>query len=166
MDDPQIVIEQVIAGEVWWIGAALNNLLPAGKVLAPGGNEWEAYAFAYDDPYDDTLLWHVTARGNSTSTTIHVTAPPEQEQEWRDRLDIVRTIANEAQQGRQRAGKAPGDQAIEYYYRSRAAGSKITLQQVAGEFNLSPNYLRKRKVEYDRLGMWGSKGRAKGKRSK
>ena len=57
---------------------------------------------------------------------------------------------------------AKADKAIERYYRVKAAGGKTTIREVAVEFGLSDKYLRKRKVEYDRLGKWGSKSKVKG----
>lgn len=49
------------------------------------------------------------------------------------------------------------DDAIERYYRARAAGAKITLKQIAEMYQFSPSYLRKRKMEYDARGGWGSR---------
>jgi hypothetical protein len=53
------------------------------------------------------------------------------------------------------------DKALEHYYRARARGSKVTLRQVATDFDLNESYLRAAKVEYDRAGKWGSKKKAK-----
>jgi len=47
--------------------------------------------------------------------------------------------------------------AIERYYRSRAAGSRKTLRQIAMETIYSYDYLRKVKRQYDADGKWGSK---------
>lgn len=47
--------------------------------------------------------------------------------------------------------------AIERYYRSRAAGSRKTLRQIALDTVYSYDYLRKVKRQYDAAGKWGSK---------
>lgn len=49
------------------------------------------------------------------------------------------------------------DQAIEYYYRSRAAGSQKTLREVAEETGFNHGYLRQVKQRYDADGKWGSR---------
>jgi len=54
------------------------------------------------------------------------------------------------------------DVAIEWYYRSRAAGSKITLKQVAERYNLSHDYLRQAKSAYDKAGRAGRYAGAQG----
>lgn len=58
-----------------------------------------------------------------------------------------------------RAGRPTGEQAIELYYRRKAAGGfpKVTIRQVAQDTGLSPDYLRSVKMEYDKAGKWGSK---------
>lgn len=55
---------------------------------------------------------------------------------------------------------SPYDSAIEHYYRSRAAGARITLKQAAEQAGLSYTALRQHKVQYDAAGKWGSKHRA------
>jgi len=59
-------------------------------------------------------------------------------------------------------GEIPGnelkvDAIIEFYYRQRAAGGKRTIKDLAESSEYSCNYLRKKKMEYDRRGGWGSK---------
>lgn len=49
--------------------------------------------------------------------------------------------------------------AIEHYYRSKAAGGKITLRQVAAQTGYSYGYLRQCKMAYDAAGKWGCKKR-------
>ncbi len=49
------------------------------------------------------------------------------------------------------------DEVIERFYRSRSQGSRVTLRQLAQETGISYSTLTKRKMEYDRLGGWGSR---------
>jgi hypothetical protein len=49
------------------------------------------------------------------------------------------------------------EQAIEHYYRSKAAGSRITIEKVAQQTGFSAGYLREVKMRYDRDGKWGSR---------
>jgi hypothetical protein len=46
---------------------------------------------------------------------------------------------------------------IELYYRSKAAGSKITLQKLADQYGLAVGALKTAKRRYDAAGKWGSK---------
>lgn len=49
------------------------------------------------------------------------------------------------------------DLLIETYYRSRAAGGKITLKQLADQAGITATYLSTKKTAYDKAGKWGSK---------
>jgi hypothetical protein len=49
------------------------------------------------------------------------------------------------------------EKVIESYYRRRAAGSKVTLKQMAEAYGYHRTYLSQVKKEYDLAGKWGSK---------
>lgn len=56
-------------------------------------------------------------------------------------------------------GKPGGaEKIVEIYYRSRAAGSCVTMTELAQMFGYSPSWLSQAKAAYDAAGKWGSTG--------
>jgi hypothetical protein len=77
---------------------------------------------------------------------------------WSTVRTFLEKLARQARSHRQTAGRGmTPDEAIEWYYRSKAAGRKITLKQVAGLTGMNYEALKKHKQRYDAAGKWGSK---------
>jgi len=93
-------------------------------------------------------------RGNTVITGYGVAS---MRKRWTAVLEQVKDLATDARGIRQTVIGSRPEAAIEYYYRSRAQGSRITLREVAKATNFSEAYLRKIKVSYDKAGKWGSK---------
>ena len=78
---------------------------------------------------------------------------------WSDVETFLQSLARWARFTRQTAGQGwTPDEAIAYYYRSRAAGNKkITLKAVAELTGINYEALKKHKQRYDAAGKFGSK---------
>ncbi len=154
-----VVIEETIAGEWWWIAAVCNDELH--KNLP----EFEAVKISNRNPngYTQSLdeLGTLTIAGDETKlqTVVRIECPDAYEGQWRGVVAGIERLAQNARDLRRWAygyGSTP-EEAIEFYYRSKAAGGKITLGQIAEAIGKSEKRLRNIKVEYDRAGKWGSK---------
>lgn len=53
--------------------------------------------------------------------------------------------------------RGAADSIIETYYHRKAAGSKVTLKQLAQQHGYNYSYLSQVKRQYDDAGKWGSK---------
>lgn len=96
----------------------------------------------------------VAAAENATQITIQPfgdTRP-----EWEEISRSTRRFFETAQSIR-RSVEPTADELIERYYRSRAAGGKVTLKQLAGQHGFNYKYLSSVKSAYDERGGWGSK---------
>jgi hypothetical protein len=74
-----------------------------------------------------------------------------------DMLHQLETFSDQVRTMRHAASGLTAEEVINRYYRSRAAGGKVTLQQLADEHGFNRSYLRAAKMEYDKAGKWGSK---------
>lgn len=162
MSDYLEPMDLTLQGDWWTTAAAFVHLaarldttygpLPSGshtsdgyRVLVLGGPPWGG------------TLGTFIFRGSGGRTQITVEqVPAEREGYVTTVLGQLRQFAEDAQRLRREA-KPTADEAIERYYRSRAAGSKKTLRQIATETTYSYDYLRNVKRAYDKAGKWGSK---------
>jgi hypothetical protein len=104
-------------------------------------------------------LGEITFVGSDDETHVFVTFSEIEEAPhfWQNAIQVLKEMSAHARHFRTSAIGMTADDVIETYYRRRAAGSKVTIQQLADEFDFSPNYLRTAKAAYDKAGKWGSK---------
>lgn len=101
----------------------------------------------------DVATVHFGDKDGQASIVIKTTAP--YREEWEAHLTFLQAVAVETENVRSMV-EPSYDEAIQRYYRSRAAGSRKTLRQIAEEEQLSYAALRIRKMAYDRAGKWGA----------
>jgi hypothetical protein len=76
---------------------------------------------------------------------------------WQHAIQKLKDMAAVTRQFRQEALGPTAEEVIEMYYRRRAKGMKVTLRQLAKEFDFNPNYLSNVRTAYKKAGKWGSK---------
>lgn len=164
MSDKELTIEirRHLPGEWWYFAGQLRAALNRKR----GDPDWEWY----NQPTSPTgCIIHIGPRlarrriasvifvGKGESTTLVVHTIPSNLPHVQPLIDDLEATAREAREARRDSiGETP-DELIEEYYRRRAAGSKVTLKQLAEQAGMSYSWLRQRKMEYDRAGKWGSK---------
>lgn len=159
-DDTQVADNLSISGEWWWLAGVAVAAAAATHTL-----------FQIEEPENDGVtlrlsqlgqpLGTLTLKGSGGATTVHYETDMAHASYWEDIIDALHRAARTAQRLRRGAWGATPENIIEHYYRSRAAGSNVTLGELAEQTGFSEKYLRKRKVAYDKAGKWGSK-RSKG----
>jgi hypothetical protein len=164
MRDPK-VIEGTIAADWWILAGALQALLNRDYYRyddAPSsdsGLKEDGYDFAiYERGQPDHVLARVVFSIGPSPTPVRIEAQrlPGVYAYCEGLYQFLDLLAGGADIIRRRF-QPTADNAIETYYRSRAAGSKITLRQLAVRTGYSYDYLRKAKRRYDAAGRWGSK---------
>lgn len=95
--------------------------------------------------------------GKDDSTTLVVTTIAHNVPKIQSFIDDLAAMAREARDARRGSVGETPDELIEEYYRRRAAGSKVTLKQLAAQAGISYSYITKAKMKYDRAGKWGSR---------
>ncbi len=158
----QADVHFTIWGDRWWYAGALVGLYHASgkRLMAIPAGENFSISKRTDQPYEPSQpLGDITLVGSEGYTDVYITlAAPEAEHIWREEIiPFLRNMAAIARQGRRETIGTTPDELIEYYYRSRAAGGKVTLKQLAEDAGMGYGVLRKRKMEYDARGGWGSK---------
>lgn len=155
-----------LPGEWYWLAHVFQWIVMAdpdadtlGRKWLSGphaafGARWEAFQNETTDTVG-TITFNVGTTQRETVVQVAIGAP-EYEKWWYDRFNQLYTTAREVSELRATHSTTP-DEAIEHYYRSRAAGSRITLRQIAEDTNLSYEALRKHKQRYDARGGWGAK---------
>jgi hypothetical protein len=161
MTAPRPILE-TLPGEWYWLAivfgagqSAYDGIWLSGPRGGDGG-KWTAYK---DDPPREvgSITFTPTKEGRATLIEITPATAADLHDYWYPALNRLESHAKEAQQMR-RSQQITADEAIEYYYRSRAAGGrKITIREVAERFRLSHTALLKHKQRYDAAGKWGSK---------
>lgn len=183
MSEPK-KIEGTIATDVWALAGALDALLFFDEQRQRDKNpdldldpEWypdtpshtsgpdeHGYNFTLTDPSPHIIgrvLGRISLIRGEGSTFVRMLVDPSIFA-LADRLyQALEITVNNTQRLRQR-WQPSAEQVIERYYRSRAAGARTTLRQLAKDTGFSYGYLRSVKVEYDRAGKWGSKKRLSG----
>lgn len=101
----------------------------------------------------DVATVHFGNTDGQARIIVETTAP--YREEWEAHLTFLQAVAVETENVR-RMAEPSYDEAIQRYYRSRAAGGRKTLRQIAEEEQLSYAALRIRKMAYDRAGKWGA----------
>src|SRR5262245_15787541 len=127
------LIEETIPGEWWWIGTILGR----GRDIHFPGLIGRVDVFdRTKDGFTTTLVSHVQDKlgtikisGDEAKrrTTLRIETPEMYVDHWQGLITSIRSYADDAQQLRKLSLKMTPEGAIEYYYRSRAAGSKTTL---------------------------------------
>jgi hypothetical protein len=153
-------IRLTLPGDWWHLAAAFGAIstIPAPHPDRLDGVMTDAgYTFtAYHDAAGHNL-GAITFAGRQGTTTIQVRVSwPRYDPYWREIIERLRGFSRDTRALRRAAAGATPDVLIERYYRSRAAGGKVTLKQLAETAGISPNYLYQKKMEYDRAGGRGS----------
>lgn len=155
-----------LPGEEWWYFVAAINTHYEGVRATP---RLSSGAFGPGVWVGEHQAGHevATARGEMAFapadgyTQVYVTFAAhtgEGAAFWDGVQTFLEIFARQARFIRQTAGRGwtPAE-AIEYYYRSRARGSKMTLKQAAELAGINYEVLKKHKQRYDAAGKWGSK---------
>jgi hypothetical protein len=159
MSEP-LKIERVLHCEWWVLRAAyqaIANKIPpgiddyhgvftqGGWSLITGGDEYAGYLSlnANDDKSSETKLFIEDLLGNHREY-------------WQAIVKELERFVLRLHEGRRQHAKTAED-IIEIYYRSRAAGSKVTLRELAEQYGFNSKSLSNAKRVYDARGGWGSK---------
>lgn len=161
----------------WWVHVAAFRVLfrqiEPGLVNLTVSHRRTSDAFHYDifvrfgpppeigipTPWNKVTF---TPKDGDSIVTVSAITPEDASKLW-GIVGKTAEIAYEARELRREHVSWSADEAIELYYRRRAAGHKTTLRQIAKETKLSYGYLRTAKSEYDKSGKWGSKTIVSGK---
>ena len=169
-------IEGPIAADWWLLASALQALLfhdeyrDRDEHRAPttptyvSGPDQDGYHFTLRRRTPDNvmiigpLLGDIYLIRGDGVTTVRMLVAPEIQVYCYGLFQALELLANGAHDFKRRFEPSV-EQAIERYYRSRAAGSRITLRQIALDTGFSYGYLRTAKIAYDKAGKFGSKKR-------
>lgn len=156
----EIIIDRTISAEWWWIAAIVSRkwfeLLPKFDRVRILERTKQGYTAA---PFLPALgdIGTITFNGSEGKTEIHVATPQSYYQNWQLLLDWVEGVVEEVRQLRRWTYSMTAEGAIEYYYRSRSQGTRVTLKELAKRTGYSETHLKRTKVAYDKAGKWGSK---------
>lgn len=147
-----------LVGDWWYYAGALKMLLSVDDFVPTDGEEPNGWVLHAGNWEQDTAL--ITGCDGRTTITITIrnaaSGPP-----WSRYAAQLQDMAAEAREMRRTVLGPTGEEVIELYYRSRAAGhKKTTLRQLAQQYGFHPNYLSQVKRAYDEAGGWGSKTKA------
>ncbi len=144
-----------LTGDWWYFAGALKMLLSQrGIALASDGQEGEGWILTLSGWPQDTVL----INGAESKTVIVITQRnPESNHLWEEVKKQLEDMAAHAREMRRECGIMTGYEVVEIYFRSRAAGSKVTLKQLAQQYGFNYKYLSNVKSTYEKQGGWGSK---------
>jgi hypothetical protein len=147
-------IHLVLPGvELWHCIAFIKAERPRAEIRKPGPYLELTTQNNYQQDFN---TGRVVASISGEHTIVAIQPEPGYEDAWRqfaERLEKFAWAAHEA-----RLNMAPNpDELVERYYRSRAAGTKMSLRKFAESTNVNYEALKKWKQSYDRRGGWGSK---------
>jgi hypothetical protein len=155
-----------IPGGEWWYFASMIQI-GIFEPLAWPGTRMETrpnpHGCTIEITSGATRLAAATITSTGEQTTIAVIAHTAHAAVWQTLLLTVQRMAENARQIRRNARGPTGEDVIEIYYRSRAAGGKTTLRQLAAQYGFNPSYLSQVKKQYDEAGKWGAKVKAEPK---
>ena len=162
-DSRKADIRLSLPGDWWYFAAAFHEAHRADRVGIAGHGTGNVYTYAVavrpEEQYTPAIpLGEILFTSDGNYTQVYITfSVPSAEPFWRGVESFLRKMAALARAHRQEAIGTTPDEIIEYYYRSRAAGGKVTLTQLAEQAGLSYSYITKAKMKYDRAGKWGSR---------
>jgi hypothetical protein len=150
----EVIRDETIRGEWWWIAVLFDyvihqtsiktDVLRSPGIQPPGGYR----ATLRNNEIGD--LGTITITGTESDTHIYITAPVEAVGYWQEIIAALQRATTHARRYKRSMIGPVIDQTLDTYYRLRAAGSKVTLKQLATQADVSYPYLRKRKIAYDR----------------
>lgn len=168
-DTDRLEVDESIAGDWLLITSALVGWLDWGRLRNParpswvGGPEPPGYKMTiFDGVGIARVIADVWLSGDATTTRIRIISTHQHAALWTDALAFLNIFASGHDMITRTMEPTP-DQVIEYYYRSRAAGRRVTLRQIAKERGISYSTLTKHKMAYDAGGGWGSRKKEKTK---
>lgn len=159
------ISERPIAMDMWTLAGAAQALMHRDRHATPpapsynSGPDAQGYHFTLFDP--DRLgrvVGELRFIRQAEATFVQVEVAEDFYAYCAGLVEFLDLLAGSAYNFR-RAYEPTADEAIERYYRSRAAGSRVTLRQIAKDTGFSYGYLRTAKIAYDKVGKWGSKKR-------
>jgi hypothetical protein len=153
-------LEIRVPGREWWYYAAfIQQQWPRHPLdNAPGNTRLRAvFTLGSTDCQINSKGGRVIVAGEENETVISLDIDLDYEELWQGVIKKLETFAATASRYLSNSMNLTPDEAIERYYRIRSQGNKITLGAIAEMTGYTESYLRKRKVEYDRRGGWGSK---------
>lgn len=153
-------LKETLPGEWWWLAIVFR----AGQaefapiwLSGPRGADGARWAAFDSDGRDVGVITFTPAKeGRATLIEIMPATAADLQNYWYPAYNQLESLARAAQDLR-KSQQVTADEAVEYYYRSRAAGRRTTIRQVAERFSLSHAALLKHKQRYDARGGWGSK---------
>lgn len=166
MSEDLNTVEADVPGDWLMLAGALGGLLDHDPLLSWNGGPDTAWKGAPGADgfkmtvFDATRVAHVVAdvwlSGDPTVLYIRAKDYRGAVEYWKNMIKLLGSIALETQSIR-RMVEPHADEVIERFYRTRAAGKRITLKQLAEQTGYSYSWLRQAKVVYDRRGGFGSK---------
>lgn len=168
----QKIIERPIAADWWILVGAAQAILSHDEQRdkqrcaddrtprAPNynsGPDADGFHISFYDPQQfGRRLGELRFTRGATAAIVRGEVAPEVYSYCADLVETLDRIAGLGHNVR-RWYEPNADEVIERYYRSRAAGARTTLRQLAEDTGLSYEALKKHKQRYDRAGKWGSK---------
>jgi hypothetical protein len=160
--------ENAIIALDWWLVTAAfemiaNKLPPYPDIFSMGTSverelkhiRYSAIADSPDGSYVSVGIITFRLKGNSTEVETRSDSE-EFISYWRNILEALSAFVAATTRIRQ-AYELTADDVVERYYRSRAAGSRTTIKQLAEQYGFSYESLKKHKQRYDAAGKWGSR---------
>jgi hypothetical protein len=163
MNKQPSIIRRTFTGDWWYFAGALKALLTSQGFTPNDGPQRDGRVlYAGGDWTHDQVT--ITGKDSKTTMVVEIYAP-ERAESWRKIVLLLEEMAIHARFMRQQVIGTTPQELIETYYRSRAAGGKVTLKQLAQQAGISYSYLTKAKMAYDHSGKFGSGTERKSERS-
>jgi hypothetical protein len=156
MSDRQSIIRLNLVGDWWYYAGALKTLLSVDGFIPNDTPQRDGWSMSAGDWTQDTAI--LTGKDGRTTVTITI-RNPEPAPRWHHYARQLEDMSTHAREMRRDVYGPTGEEVIEIYYRSRSAGSKITLKQLAEQYGFNVTYLSQAKRLYDAAGKWGSKAK-------
>lgn len=90
------------------------------------------------------------------ATAVIISATTDNDAFWEEVIRQIQSALTRARALRRTHEGVSTSEAVEIYYRARAAGARTTLKDLAEQYNLPLGALKTAKRRYDAAGKWGS----------
>jgi hypothetical protein len=152
---------EVLPGEWWWLSVVFMAMWQHRNPCPKYPHNFTTHADGWEGTpameQDGQQLGTIRFTEAKSTTKVRIVAPSAFQSYWDEIMGELFQHAHAAQGRRRIAWGSTPEGLVEYYYRSRARGSRVTLKQIADQTGFNYDYLRKVKARHDRAGKYGSR---------